>query len=138
MRVLYLHFLACSISLCGVVNIENTSICKVLRIELSMLGSIVTVTELSPPAKHFACVVTFPLHRNPWRLLLSFYPPFYRRDKLGLERCCDLLQAIELTVAKKAWTAIRFVLLQSSHGAVSPVKINKLLSSVAKNWTVLE
>lgn len=64
-------------------------------------------------------------------MLLSFYPHFIGADKLGLERCCDLLQAIELTVAKKAWTAIRFVLLQSSHGAVSPSK-NKPLSSVAK------
>lgn len=75
---------------------------------------------------------------QPLEIAAVILPPFYRRDKLGLERCCDLLQAIELTVAKKAWTAIRFVLLQSSHGAVSPVKINKPLSSVAKNWTVLE
>lgn len=42
-----------------------------------MLGSIVTVTELSPPAKHFACVVTFPLHRNPLEIAVSqLYPHF--------------------------------------------------------------
>lgn len=79
MRVLYLHFLACSVSFCGVVNIENTSICKVLRNQSFRPGSIVTVTELSPPAKHFACIVYFSSSPQPLEIAAVILPPFYRR-----------------------------------------------------------
>lgn len=125
-----------------VVRTENISVCKILRLALVRAKlctrlycsvQILTLTELALPAKHFSCTLThvFSSSPQPWQIATIILPPFYRWENWGLTSCYDLAQVIEQVVYNKAWTGIRFVLSQSSHGTVSPVK-NKPLSSMAK------